>query len=71
MTVVRASRVMPGDMVRGLHDRRIVTGCPVRIKRVYDLPNGKRRFTYVIPGPFTTGWKDVSPDRPMTLEVYG
>lgn len=68
ISVVRVADVKPGDLVRGLHDRRIITGCPVRIRTVTDLPNGKRRFTYVIPGPWTVGWRDLKDDVPLSLE---
>jgi len=68
LRIIRVADVQPGDLIRGVVDKSIITGCPVRIRTVTLLPDGKRRFTYVIPGPWTVGWRDFRADKPLTIE---
>lgn len=68
ISVIRVADVQPGDLIRGLADKRIMTGAPVRVRSITTLPTGKRRFTYVIPGPWTIGWRDLRPDHALTVE---
>lgn len=68
-----ASDLQPGDLVRGLTHSRIVTGPPVRVvrTRVIGAPGGVChiiRVSYFIVGKNEYGWRDVSPDRTVTVE---
>jgi len=75
---VTVADLRAGDIVRGIVDRRIVTGAPVVIRSIGQprradgsrpyLSTARRRVTYSIVGTGTTGWRDVDASRGVTVQ---
>lgn len=67
----KAEDIEPGDLVRGINHSRIVTGPPVRVIRIRAIGYGLDviRVSYFIIGRNEYGWRDISIERGVTVEV--